>query len=46
MLRWLAENPGDPEATEFRAYSDRWFEAYWRYGRETLGFAWLVMEAS
>lgn len=46
MLRWLGENTGDPEAAEFRAHSDRWFEAYVRYGRNTLGFAWLVIEAS
>lgn len=46
ILAWLADNPTDPDAEEFRRYSDRWFEAYWRYGRETLGFAWLVIEAS
>lgn len=46
MLAWLADNASDPDATDFRAHSDRWFEAYWRYGRETLGFAWLVVEAS
>jgi len=46
MLRWLGDNSGDPDATEFRAHSDRWFDAYWRYGRESLGFAWLVIEAS
>ena len=46
MLRWLADNANDPDAAEFRAHSDRWFKAYCRYGRDTLGFAWLVIEAS
>jgi hypothetical protein len=46
MLRWLRDNADDPDSAEFRAHSDRWFDAYCRYGRETLGFAWLVIEAS
>jgi SAM-dependent methyltransferase len=46
MLAWLADNASDPDAEDFRRHSDRWFEAYWRYGRDTLGFAWLVVEAS
>lgn len=45
MLAWLRENPRDSDAAEFRQHCDRWFEAYWRHGRHTLGFAWLVVES-
>ena len=42
MVKWLAENPGDPEAEAFRARSDAWYRAYLEMGRETLGFGFYV----
>jgi SAM-dependent methyltransferase len=40
--RWLAENPGDPDAAEIRARHERWKRSYLRHGREYLGWAIFV----
>jgi SAM-dependent methyltransferase len=39
---WLAENPGDPDASEIRARHEREKRTYLRHGREYLGWAILV----
>jgi predicted O-methyltransferase YrrM len=36
---WLAEHPGDPDAAEIRARTERYKRTYLRYGREYLGWA-------
>lgn len=38
MERYTAEHPDDPDSEEFRAYIRRWYGAYLRWGRDTLGF--------
>ncbi len=43
MLEWCENNPLDPDAEEFRAQSDRWYNAYLLYGRDTLGFGFYVV---
>lgn len=39
MHRHLLENPEDPEAEAFRRRSEAWYDAYQRWGRDTMGFA-------
>ncbi|HEY0736974.1 MAG TPA: class I SAM-dependent methyltransferase [Herpetosiphonaceae bacterium] len=36
--RFVAAHPDDPDSPEFAAYIRRWYAAYLRWGRETLGF--------
>lgn len=43
MERWLAEAPGDPDAPAFGARIRDWRDAYRRWGRDTLGFALLLL---
>jgi len=40
--RWLAENPGDPDAGEIRRRHERAKRTYVRYGRDYLGWAIFV----
>jgi cyclopropane fatty-acyl-phospholipid synthase-like methyltransferase len=40
--RWLAENPGDPDAPEIRTRHDGHKRAYLRHGRDVLGWAIFV----
>lgn len=44
MARHLAEHPDDPEADAFRERSERWYDNYLRWGRETMGFALYLLE--
>jgi SAM-dependent methyltransferase len=44
MARYLAEHPEDPEASAFRERSERWYDSYLRWGRETMGFALYLLE--
>jgi SAM-dependent methyltransferase len=37
--KWLAENPGDPDAADIRRRHERAKRTYLRYGREYLGWA-------
>jgi hypothetical protein len=39
MHRHLADHPEDPEAAAFRERSERWYDGYLRWGRDTMGFA-------
>jgi len=39
MSRFLEEHPDDPEAPAFRERSERWYDGYLRWGRDTMGFA-------
>lgn len=39
MARYLARNPEDPEHDAFRDHSERWYDGYLKWGRETMGFA-------
>jgi len=43
MLAWCAANPEDPDAARFEARARRWYAAYERWGRTTLGFALLAL---
>lgn len=40
--RWLAENPGDPDAADIRARHEAYKRAYLRHQRELLGWAIFV----
>ncbi len=40
--RWLAANPGDPDAPEIRSRHERAKRTYLRYGRELVGWAMFV----
>jgi SAM-dependent methyltransferase len=40
--RWLAENPGDPDASDIRARHKRAKRVYLRHGRDMLGWAIFV----
>lgn len=42
--RHLVEHPGDSEADAFRERSERWYDSYLRWGRDTLGFALYLLE--
>lgn len=44
MARHLAEHPDDPEVEEFRNHSERWYDTYLRWGRDTMGFALYLLE--
>ena len=44
MSRFLTENPDDPEAETFRQRSETWYNAYLRWGRETMGFTLLLFQ--
>jgi uncharacterized protein YhfF/cyclopropane fatty-acyl-phospholipid synthase-like methyltransferase len=44
MARYLAEHPDDPDAAAFRERSERWYDSYLRWGRETMGFALYLLE--
>lgn len=46
IVRWLEGNPADVEADAYRAHSDRWYDAYLRWGRETLGFGYYLARRS
>jgi hypothetical protein len=39
MLQFLDRNPDDEDCAAFRAHSDRWYDGYLRWGRDTMGFA-------
>jgi len=38
-LRFAAAHADRAVAVELRAEAERWYQAYWRYGRDTLGYA-------
>lgn len=38
-VRYAAEHPDDPGADAMRARAEAWYQAYWKYGRDTLGYA-------
>lgn len=38
-VRYAAEHPDDPGAHAIRERAEAWYQAYWKYGRETLGYA-------
>ena len=38
-LQSAAARPGDPQARELRARAELRYHAYWKYGRDTLGYA-------
>ncbi len=38
MLRHLQENPSDPDGKAFDERSRAWYDAYLRWGRDTMGF--------
>jgi len=40
---WLKARPDDPDAAAFQERIDRWYAAYERWGRETMGFVTIVM---
>ncbi|MEQ1936593.1 MAG: class I SAM-dependent methyltransferase [Fimbriimonadaceae bacterium] len=42
MLEWGQNNPDDPETADYLALTDSWYDAYLRWGRETLGFGFYV----
>lgn len=44
MSRHLAQHPDDPDADAFRAHSERWYDGYLRWGRDTMGFALYLLE--
>ena len=44
MSRFLTENPTDPEFEAFRQRSESWYNAYLRWGRETMGFALFLFQ--
>jgi SAM-dependent methyltransferase len=44
MARFLAAHPDDPEASVFRERSERWYDSYLRWGRDTMGFALYLLE--
>jgi SAM-dependent methyltransferase len=44
MARHLAEHPDEPEAAAFRERSERWYDSYLRWGRDTMGFALYLLE--
>ena len=46
LSRFLTENPKDPEAEAFRQRSETWYNAYLRWGRETMGFALMLFQTS
>ncbi len=39
MLQYLERNPDDQDSDAFRRHSDRWYDGYLRWGRDTMGFA-------
>ena len=41
---WCKANPRDPDAAAFRARIDRWADAYVRWGRDTMGYALLLLQ--
>ena len=41
---WCKANPRDPDAAAFRARIDRWADAYARWGRDTMGYALLLLQ--
>jgi SAM-dependent methyltransferase len=45
MARHLTENAADPDAGAFRERSERWYDSYLRWGRETMGFALYLLES-
>jgi cyclopropane fatty-acyl-phospholipid synthase-like methyltransferase len=44
VLAWCDANPRDPDAAEFRTRIDRWAHAYARWGRDTMGYALLLLQ--
>jgi len=46
MSRFLTEHPDDPDADAFRQRSETWYNAYLRWGRETMGFALTLFQTS
>jgi SAM-dependent methyltransferase len=44
MARYLAEHPDDPDAAAFRERSERWYDSYLRWGRDTMGFALYLLQ--
>ncbi len=44
MARYLAEHPDNAELSEFRERSERWYDTYLRWGRDTMGFALYLLE--
>lgn len=43
VFSYCRENPGDPEAPHLLNRIRAWNEAYWRWGRDSLGLAWMVL---
>lgn len=44
MRAWCDAHPDDPEATGFRKRIDDWAAAYAKWGRDTMGYALLLMQ--
>jgi SAM-dependent methyltransferase len=38
-LAYVATHAGADEAVELRGHAERWYQAYWKHGRDTLGYA-------
>lgn len=43
VRRWCDANPNDPDAPGFRVRIDRWADAHARWGRDTMGYALLLL---
>jgi cyclopropane fatty-acyl-phospholipid synthase-like methyltransferase len=46
LRRWLAAEAADPDAAAFRSRIDGWSAAYARWGRDTIGFALVLLRRS
>lgn len=38
MMRYLNNNPDDPDYNEMKIRMENWRDAYYKWGRETLGY--------
>ena len=43
MRAWCDANGGDPDAASFRERIERWADAYARWGRDTMGYALVLL---
>jgi hypothetical protein len=43
MRRWCDENPDAADAGAFRERIEKWAEAYERWGRDTMGYAVMLL---
>lgn len=44
VRQWCDTNPADPDAASFRERIERWASAYARWGRDTMGYALLLLQ--